>query len=40
MLFDYPASPHQRRHGPVGYVDYQSFKAWLFARRESLPPTY
>jgi hypothetical protein len=29
MIFDYASSPHQRRHGPLGYVDYQSFKPCL-----------
>lgn len=28
-LFEYPMEPHQRRHGPAGYVDYASFKPWL-----------
>jgi HNH endonuclease len=25
----YSMVPHTRRHGPSGYVDYQSFKPWL-----------
>jgi hypothetical protein len=25
----YPDQPHQRRHGPVGYVDWSSYKPWL-----------
>ena len=24
-----PPGPHARRHGPSGYVDYGSYKAWL-----------
>jgi hypothetical protein len=27
--FEYPSSPHARRHGPVGYRDYSSFRDWL-----------
>jgi hypothetical protein len=27
-VFDYPL-PAERRHGPLGYVDYTSFKPWL-----------
>ena len=27
--FDYPALPHQRRHGPAGYKDYGSYRDWL-----------
>ncbi|MDB5384538.1 MAG: hypothetical protein JWM11_184 [Planctomycetaceae bacterium] len=27
--FIYPATPHQRKHGPRGYVDYSSFRPWL-----------
>src|SRR5262245_41935742 len=27
--FSYPVSPHERRHGPQGYVSYQSFRPWL-----------
>jgi len=27
-VFAYPDA-HDRRHGPAGYVDYQSFKPWL-----------
>ncbi len=27
--FNYPAEPHRRRHGPVGYVDPESFRPWL-----------
>jgi hypothetical protein len=27
--FDYPAAPHQRRHGPRGYTDYASYRPWL-----------
>jgi hypothetical protein len=25
----YPDRPHRRRHGPVGYTDWSSFKPWL-----------
>ena len=27
--FEYPAMPHQRRHGPIGYADYASYRPWL-----------
>jgi hypothetical protein len=27
--FEYPTSPHVRRHGPVGYGDYSSYRDWL-----------
>jgi hypothetical protein len=27
--FEYPASPHVRRHGPGGYRDYGSYRDWL-----------
>ena len=27
--FDYPTQKHVRRHGPVGYSDYESFRDWL-----------
>lgn len=27
--FDYPTSPHCRRHGPEGYADYRSYHPWL-----------
>jgi hypothetical protein len=29
MVFEYPDTPHVRRHGPQGYTDYHSFKPWL-----------
>lgn len=29
MPFLYPSSPHQRRHGPQGYTNYESYKPWL-----------
>jgi hypothetical protein len=29
MPFVYPASPHVRKHGPEGLVQYQSYKDWL-----------
>lgn len=28
-VLHYPASPHVRRHGPRGYLDYTSYKPWL-----------
>ena len=28
-VFVYPVERHLRRHGPLGYIDYQSFKPWL-----------
>jgi hypothetical protein len=27
--FEYPTSPHIRRHGPAGYSDYSSYRDWL-----------
>jgi hypothetical protein len=27
--FEYPSAPLVRRHGPVGYLDYSSFRPWL-----------
>ncbi len=27
--FEYPPEPHIRRHGPRGYADYESYRAWL-----------
>ena len=27
--FQYPPTPHARRHGPVGYADYGEFRPWL-----------
>lgn len=27
--FEYPAISHTRRHGPVGYLDYESYRPWL-----------
>ncbi|HEV3115460.1 MAG TPA: HNH endonuclease [Gemmataceae bacterium] len=27
--FDYPPAPHVRRHGPLGYADYASYRPWL-----------
>ncbi len=27
--FEYPTSPHARRHGPSGYKDYSSYRDWL-----------
>jgi hypothetical protein len=28
-IFEYPATPHQRKHGPDGYKDYESYRDWL-----------
>lgn len=28
-VFVYPSEPHQRRHGPIGYTDYESYRDWL-----------
>lgn len=27
--FEYPKQPHRRRHAPVGYRDYESYRDWL-----------
>lgn len=27
--FSYPAKPHVRRHSPLGYLDYESYRPWL-----------
>lgn len=27
--FEYPTQRHQRRHGPAGYSDYESYRPWL-----------
>ena len=27
--FEYPTTPHVRRHGPAGYNDYASYRDWL-----------
>ncbi len=27
--YEYPAEPHQRRHGPAGYAHYREFRPWL-----------
>lgn len=27
--FAYPPTPHVRRHGPYGYMDYESYRDWL-----------
>lgn len=27
--FTYPDSPYRRRHGPLGYADYDSYRPWL-----------
>jgi hypothetical protein len=29
LVFDYPRQRHVRRHGPQGYLEYQSYKPWL-----------
>ena len=29
LVFEYPTDRHERRHGPLGYEDYKSFKPWL-----------
>ena len=29
IAFQYPAGPHVRRHGPVGYKKYESYREWL-----------
>ena len=28
-VFEYPATAHVRRHGPLGYQDYASYRDWL-----------
>ena len=28
-LFAYPRAVHERRHGPIGYLDYGDYKPWL-----------
>jgi hypothetical protein len=28
-VFDYPSVPHERRHGPQGYLDSKHYKPWL-----------
>ena len=28
-VFVYPAERHQRKHGPTGYTDYESYRDWL-----------
>jgi hypothetical protein len=27
--FTYPSAPHERRHGPRGYAEYESYRPWL-----------
>jgi hypothetical protein len=27
--FEYPTEPHQRRYGPAGYTNYESYRPWL-----------
>ena len=29
MIFDYPEERSDRRHGPAGYADYESYREWL-----------
>lgn len=29
MFYDYPSTPHERIHGPGGYLNYDSYKEWL-----------
>ncbi len=29
IAYRYPALPHRRRHGPIGYSDLESFRPWL-----------
>jgi HNH endonuclease len=29
IAFEYPTAPHVRRHGPMGYADYESYRDWL-----------
>ena len=29
QVFVYPTQPHRRKHGPVGYTDYESYRDWL-----------
>jgi len=29
LIFDYPESQEQRRHGPAGYSAYESYRPWL-----------
>ncbi|MEI8018980.1 MAG: HNH endonuclease [Schlesneria sp.] len=29
MIFDYPVQRSERRHGPSGYVSYESYRPWL-----------
>jgi hypothetical protein len=28
-VFVYPSEPHTRKHGPAGYIDYESYRDWL-----------
>lgn len=28
-VFTYPPEPHSRKHGPLGYTDYESYRDWL-----------
>lgn len=27
--FEYPTEPHERRHGPAGYTNYERYRPWL-----------
>jgi hypothetical protein len=29
MIFDYPERQEERRHGPAGYAEYESYRPWL-----------
>ncbi len=29
MVFDYPKHPHRRKHGPIGYKNYEQYRPWL-----------
>ena len=29
MIFEYPEPQDQRRHGPAGYAEYESYRPWL-----------
>src|SRR5687768_1658320 len=29
LIFTYPSTPHERKHGPRGYSTYESYRDWL-----------
>lgn len=29
FAFAYPMAPHRRKHGPAGYLEYESYREWL-----------